>query len=107
MFKIVGYEIEMTLSAVCFPTFSAVRTDTLTYDVYKNETYHGLCFPTINQSVHGNFIPTCMCLGSTFVNIFMGLLHVYGFMFRNFYFCHECFVCHTYPHSISNNCACY
>ena len=30
-----------------FPNFGTVRTVSLTGDVYTNDGYHGLCFPTV------------------------------------------------------------
>ena len=44
MCQILDYKIEKTWSA--FQTI-AVRTSTLTYDVYTNDRFHGLCFPTV------------------------------------------------------------
>ena len=35
-------------SNACFPNFGAARTPYLMYDVYTNDSKHGLCFPTLN-----------------------------------------------------------
>ena len=31
----------------CFPNFGAARTPYLMYDVYTNDSLHGMCFPTV------------------------------------------------------------
>ena len=39
-------------SDACFPNFVAARTPYLMYDVYTNDSLHGMCFPTV-------FMKTC------------------------------------------------
>ena len=34
-------------SDACFPNFCAARTPYLMYDVYTNDSLHGVCFPTV------------------------------------------------------------
>ena len=36
----------------CFPNFGAARTPYLMYDVYTNDSKHGLCFPTLKYLLH-------------------------------------------------------
>ena len=33
----------------CFPNFGAARTPYLMYDVYTNDSLHGVCFPTVTN----------------------------------------------------------
>ena len=35
-------------SDACFPNFGSARTPYLMYDVYTNDSLHGMCFPTVN-----------------------------------------------------------
>ena len=34
-------------SDACFPNFGAAPTPDLMYDVYTNDSLHGVCFPTV------------------------------------------------------------
>ena len=38
-------------SDACFPNFGAVRTPYLMYDVYTNDSLHGVCFPTVFKTL--------------------------------------------------------
>ena len=37
-------------SDACFPNFGAARTPYLMYDVYTNDSLHGVCFPTVKDA---------------------------------------------------------
>ena len=52
-----NYNIEM----VCFLEFSAVWTGTFMHDVYTNDRYHRLCFPTIILSCFHGFTTNYIC----------------------------------------------
>ena len=40
------FKLKYLNGTACFLKFSANRTCTLMYDVYTNESYHRICFPT-------------------------------------------------------------
>ena len=42
------YSLRYQNSGVCFPNFGAARTPYLMYDVYTNDSLHGVCFPTVS-----------------------------------------------------------
>ena len=56
MFQMLDYKIEM---AVRIQKFSAARIGTLTYYVHANNSYHGLCFPTVHSITLGPKLPNC------------------------------------------------
>ena len=37
-------------SDACFPNFCTARTPYLIYDVYTNDSPHGVCFPTVKKT---------------------------------------------------------
>ena len=44
-------------SDACFPNFGAARTPYLMYDVYTYDSLHGMCFPTVDNTVMKSVVP--------------------------------------------------